>query len=104
MSTSPHLTIPRDDYPPSVPQLTVQHDFLAVIDDVRAGTVESDDFWVSVYLNEKPSVHGKIRVSRSNNNGDRASSICLDARDGVLWHGSSIVRQLFINRTHLTHQ
>jgi len=77
----------------SVPQLTVQHDFLAVVDDVRAGTVESEDFWVSVYLSEKPSVHGKVRLSRSNNNEDDGSSICFEARDGVSWDGSSIVRE-----------
>jgi hypothetical protein len=64
MPTSPHSTSPKDEYPLSVPQLTVQHDFLAVVDDVRAGTVESEDFWVSVYLSEKPSVHGKVRLSK----------------------------------------
>ena len=104
MSTSPHATTPRDEYPLSVPQLTVQHDFLDVVDDVRAGNVKSDEFWASVYLNEKPSVHGKVRVSRSDTNEDKASSICFEGRDGVLWHGSSIVRELSTRRSHLTHQ
>ena len=91
MPTSPHLTRPKDETPLSVPQLTIQHDFMAVVDDVRAGNVESEDFWVSAYLNEKPSVHGKVRLSRNNNNEDKTSSIRFEARDGVLWHGSNIV-------------
>ena len=88
---SPHSTNPKDEPPLSVPQLTVQHDFLAVVDDVRAGMVESEDFWVSAYLSEKPSVHGKVRLWRNNNSEDGTSSLCFEARDGVLWHGSSIV-------------
>ena len=92
MATSPQSRTSKDEYPLSVPQVTVQHDFLAVVDDVRAGTVESEDFWVSVYLSEKPSVHGKVRISRSNISEDHASSIRFEAYGGVLWNGSSIVR------------
>ena len=97
MPTSPDLTRPKDEPPLSVPQLTIQHDFIAVVDDVRAGNVESEDFWVSVYLSDKPSVHGKVTLSRENNNEDGTSSICFEARDGVLWHGSSTVRDLSIS-------
>jgi hypothetical protein len=94
MPTSPHSTSPKDEPPLSVPQLTVQHDFLAVADDVRAGTIESEDFWVSVYHSERPSIHGKVRLSRNNNSEDETSSLHFEARDGVIWHGSSIVRDL----------
>jgi len=104
MATSPYSTVPKDEHPLYVPQLTVQHDFLAVVDDVQAGTVESEDFWVSVYLNEKPSVHGKVRLARNNNNEDNSSSVCFEARDGVLWHGSSTVRELPVSWSHQTHQ
>jgi hypothetical protein len=95
MATSPHSTTSRDECPLSVPQVTVQHDVLAVVGDVRAGKAESEDFWVSVYLGEKPSVHGKVRLSRSSNREGDDASIRFEARDGVLWSGSSIVRELF---------
>jgi len=97
MPTSPHSTSPKDEPPLPVPQLTVQHDFLAVVDDVRGGMVESEDFWVSAYHSEKPSVHGKVRVSRNNNSEDETSSLYFEARDGVLWHESSIVRDLSVS-------
>jgi hypothetical protein len=103
MATSSHSATSKDEYPLSVPQITIQNDFLAVIDDIRAGTVKSEDFWVSVYLSEKQSAHGKVRVSKSNIRGDTASPICLEAREGVLWYGSSIVREISVSWGHLTH-
>ena|SRR5258708_3326646 len=92
MASSPHPATSEGELPSSVPQVTVQHDFLAVIDDVRAGTVESEEFWVSTYVHEKPSVHGKVKVSKRNPSEEAASSINLEGHHGVLWFSSGMVR------------
>lgn len=59
---------------------TVQHDFEAVVRDVREGTVLSEDFWISCYHQNEPSVHGKIRAELDEK--DR-QLVLLKGRDGV---------------------
>lgn len=59
---------------------TVQHDFEAVVTDVREGTVSSEDFWVSCYRQNEPSVHGKVRAELDER--DR-HLVLLKGRDGV---------------------
>lgn len=73
-----------------LPQITVQHDISLVIDDVRDGVVgnEWEDIWVSCYHEGRPSVHGKVRISRSN---DNPHGVAFEARSGVEWLGTSTV-------------
>lgn len=59
---------------------TVQHDFEAVVTDVREGTVPSEDFWISCYRQNQPSVHGKVRAELDEK--DR-HLVLLKGRDGV---------------------
>ncbi|KDQ18802.1 hypothetical protein BOTBODRAFT_476482 [Botryobasidium botryosum FD-172 SS1] len=48
----------------SLAQVTIQHDFQQVIEDVRDGKIYGEDFWVSCYSQGRNSVHGKVSVSR----------------------------------------
>ena len=59
---------------------TVQHDFEAVVTDVREGTVPFEDFWISCYHQGESSVHGKIRAELDEK--DR-HLVLLKGRDGV---------------------
>lgn len=59
---------------------TVQHDFETVVTDVREGTVPSEDFWVSCYHENEPSVHGKVRAELDERN---RHLVLLTGRDGV---------------------
>ena len=59
---------------------TVQHDFETVVTDVREGTVPSEDFWVSCYRQNEPSVHGKVRAELDER--DR-HQVLLTGRGGV---------------------
>jgi proteasomal ATPase-associated factor 1 len=59
---------------------TVQHDFQAVATDVREGTVPSEDFWISCYHQNEPSIHGKVRTELDQN--DR-HLVLFKGRDGV---------------------
>ena len=63
-----------------LPITTVQHDFGAVVTDVREGVVPSEDFWVSCYHQSEPSVHGKVRAELDET--DR-NLVLLEGRDGV---------------------
>lgn len=58
----------------------VQHDFETVVTDVREGTVSSEDFWISCYHQNEPSVHGKVRAELDEK--DR-HLVLLKGRDGV---------------------
>jgi proteasomal ATPase-associated factor 1 len=83
-----------------VPQITVQHDISGVIEDVRDGIVQEgwEDVWVSCYCEGKPSVHGKLRISRTHLSGSESvggTAVAYDARDGIEWHGSSAVSMIF---------
>jgi hypothetical protein len=71
-----------------LPQITVQHDLSNVIDDVRDGIGSNgwEDIWVSCYLENRPSTHGKLRITRS------SDGVSFEARDGIQWQGSSAVR------------
>ncbi|CAE6471858.1 unnamed protein product [Rhizoctonia solani] len=51
--------------PISLPQVTVQTDALAAIGDVEQGIIENETIWVSCYDLSKPSVHGKVAVTIS---------------------------------------
>ncbi|KAM0787230.1 hypothetical protein ACM66B_006468 [Microbotryomycetes sp. NB124-2] len=63
-----------------IPRITVQHDFQSVVDDIRQGLHAVEDVWVSCYSEGRPSVHGKIRVSET----DQAPcGIELESRGGV---------------------
>ena len=48
--------------------------------DVREGTVPSEDFWISCYHQNEPSVHGKVRAELDE--GDR-HLVLLEGRGGV---------------------
>lgn len=63
-----------------LPITTVQHDFEAVVTDVREGVVPSEDFWISCYHQNKPSVHGKVRAELDET--DR-NLVLLEGRDGI---------------------
>jgi hypothetical protein len=63
-----------------LPIATVQHDFEAVVTDVREGVVPSEDFWISCYHQNEPSVHGKVRAELDET--DR-NLVLLEGRDGV---------------------
>lgn len=63
-----------------LPITSVQHDFETVVTDVREGTVSSEDFWVSCYHKNEPSVHGKVRAELDEE--DRRL-VLLEGRDGV---------------------
>ncbi|KAG8853216.1 hypothetical protein FRB91_005251 [Serendipita sp. 411] len=68
-----------------LPQITVQHDITTVMNDVRDGVVADgwEDAWISCYFEGKPSVHGKLRITRI------SGGLSYEARDGVGWHGTS---------------
>ncbi|KAG9013354.1 hypothetical protein FRB93_000877 [Tulasnella sp. JGI-2019a] len=62
-----------------LPQITIQSDVQAVIDDIRQGTSVSEDIWISCYLRGEPSLHCKATVLLD----DDGSSITMEGRDGV---------------------
>lgn len=65
--------------PAILPYVALQPDFANVIADVRDGTVDSEDIYLSAYKSGSPSVHGKVSVFL-----DSSSSVpSLEARDGV---------------------
>jgi proteasomal ATPase-associated factor 1 len=66
--------------PITLPVATIQHDFQSVIIDVREGTVPFEDFWISCYRPDCPSVHGQVRVELDES--DR-TKVQLKSRDGV---------------------
>jgi hypothetical protein len=68
----------------TLPIATVQHDFQSVITDVREGIVPSEEFWISCYKLNEPSVHGKVHAELDET--DR-NSVTLQSRDGVEIHG-----------------
>ena len=63
-----------------LPITTVQPDFEAVVTDVREGMVPSEDFWISCYHQNEPSVHGKVRAELDET--DR-NLVLLHGREGV---------------------
>jgi hypothetical protein len=75
--------------PISLPIATVQHDFETVMTDVREGTVPSEDFWISCYHQNEPSVHGKVRAELDER--DRRL-VLLEGRDGVKIERGDLVR------------
>jgi len=81
-------------------RITVQHDISAVIADVRDGIVTNgwEDVWVSCYHDGKPSVHGKVRISRA------TAGVSFESRDGIQWQGTSTVRNVHCGhaKLHLT--
>ena len=72
-----------------LPITTVQHDFETVVTDVREGTVPSEDFWISCYHQNEPSVHGKVRAELDE--GDR-HLVLLKGREGVQIERGDLVR------------
>ncbi|CAE6453780.1 unnamed protein product [Rhizoctonia solani] len=66
--------------PINLPQVTVQLDTLGVVGDVEQGIIESEDIWVSCYALSKPSVHGKVAVTISDE--DR-TQCAFKGREGV---------------------
>ncbi|KAK4048907.1 hypothetical protein OIV83_004463 [Microbotryomycetes sp. JL201] len=63
-----------------IPRITVQHDFQQVVEDIRQGLHAVEDVWVSCYAEGQQSVHGKARVSESD---DAPSGIELESRGGI---------------------
>ncbi|KAG9050658.1 hypothetical protein FS837_003385 [Tulasnella sp. UAMH 9824] len=63
-----------------LPQVTVQHDIGAIMDEVKQGTVLAEDAWVSCYLQGATSVHGKTNVSLSN---DDSSKFALEGTEDI---------------------
>ena len=72
-----------------LPITTVQHDFETVVRDVREGTVPSEDFWISCYHQNEPSVHGKVRAELDER--DR-HLVLLKGRGGVQIERGDLVR------------
>jgi len=72
-----------------LPITTVQHDFEAVVTDVREGTVPFEDFWISCYHQNEPSVHGKVRAELDEE--DR-HLVLLKGKDGVQIERGELVR------------
>jgi len=72
-----------------LPITTVQHDFETVVRDVREGTVPSEDFWISCYHRDEPSVHGKVRAELDER--DR-HLVLLKGREGVQIERGDLVR------------
>jgi len=66
--------------PITLPITTIQHDFQSVIVDVREGTVPFEDFWISCYRLNQPSVHGRVRAELD---GSDRTQVQLQTRDGV---------------------
>lgn len=69
-------------------QVTVQPDVLSVIHDVEQGVIEQEDVWVSCYESDRPSVHGKVQVTISDEARDQCA---FKGRDGVTCHKSEEV-------------
>lgn len=63
-----------------LPIITIQDDFTSVISDVREGLVPDDQFWLSCYKLNEPSVHGKIHVALDEM--DR-NAVVLEGTDGT---------------------
>lgn len=57
--------------------------------DVREGTVPSEDFWISCYHQNEPSVHGKVRAELDEGN---RHLVLLKGRDGVQIERGDLVR------------
>ncbi|KAF8600491.1 WD40 repeat-like protein [Ceratobasidium sp. AG-I] len=66
--------------PTKLSQVTVQPDVLSVINDVEQGVIEHEDVWVSCYESDRPSVHGKVQVTISDEARDQS---VFKGRDGV---------------------
>jgi len=64
-----------------LPRITIQHDFQSVITDVREGTVPSEEFWISCYKLNEPSVHGKVFAELDEIDRNKVN---LDSRGGVV--------------------
>ncbi|WWC61384.1 uncharacterized protein I303_103967 [Kwoniella dejecticola CBS 10117] len=62
----------------SLSYVDIQHDALAVFDDVEQGIILSEDIWISGYQVGETSVHGKAKVSIREGGG-----LDLTPRDGV---------------------
>ncbi|KAG5635647.1 hypothetical protein H0H81_010534 [Sphagnurus paluster] len=54
----------------SLPITTIERNFLSVIDDVNAGLLPFEKFWVSCYKTAQPSVHAKIQAELDERNRD----------------------------------
>ena len=66
--------------PPTIlPYVALQHDFANVIADVRDGTIDSEDIYLSGYKSGSPCVHGKVNVYKD----DDSREPQLESRDGV---------------------
>lgn len=63
--------------PLTLPLLTVQHDFNTDIADVLARRAEKAQFWLSLYTQGAPSIHGKINVA--SNPDSETSSVKLSS-------------------------
>lgn len=83
MSSSPPIILPI---------CTIQHDFQAVLADVRDGVVADEDVWVSCYRAGAPSVHGKVRVRRGG--GERGGEVGMESRLGVEFERGQKVRRV----------
>ncbi|KAJ1306563.1 hypothetical protein OPQ81_007564 [Rhizoctonia solani] len=66
--------------PTNLSQVTVQTDALTAIGDVEQGIIEHEDIWVSCYDFSKPSVHGKVAVTISDENRTQCA---FHGREGV---------------------
>ncbi|WWD15715.1 hypothetical protein CI109_100137 [Kwoniella shandongensis] len=68
----------KDKETHNLPYVDIQHDALAVFDDVEQGVVLREDIWISGYQVGSTSVHGKARVEFEEGGGSSLTS-----REGV---------------------
>ncbi|OCH87596.1 WD40 repeat-like protein [Obba rivulosa] len=66
--------------PTVLPICTIQHDFSAVLAEVRDGLVPEDKFWLSCYKHGQPSVHGRVIAHLDERDRDL---VRLQGKDGV---------------------
>ncbi len=59
----------------TLPTATIQDDFTTVLSEVHAGTIPSENIWLSCYKDGEPSVHGKISVSLHEQDRDRVELV-----------------------------
>ena len=64
----------------ALPYAAIQPDWLAVEADINSGSILAEDVWLSVYKQGSPSVHGKVRCSRPD---EQAAAIQYEGRNGV---------------------
>jgi hypothetical protein len=84
----------------TLPIITVQPDFVTVIDDVHSGIIPSDTFWVSCYKTSEPSIHAKVDVELDENDRDLVRLLPKDGDVKVRKDGVSNVDIIFSTLCH----